>query len=234
MRSIVPLKNVIGELLGVFREAHIVAAETIAPRFRKITLSGASLRAHAFTPGDKVRVVLDAGPRTYTPAFDAEGRATLLVYVHAETPGALFGSNAKADDRVTLFGPHGAQDFTKLRGPAVFFGDETSIAAATLYAQHHGKEPYTILEATDLASTEAACDAMGLRPNKIIVRGPQGEHLDEVATAVRVALENRAALVMTGKAQSIQAIQRHLSQAGVRPQQRSIKAFWSVGRRGLD
>lgn len=226
------LAKTIGGFLGVLREAHVESAADVAPGFRKVTLAGAALRDRPFKLGDKVQLILEGGARTYTPLYETDGRMTILVHLHDDTPGALFGKNAKADAPIHVFGPRGSLDFPRIKTPAVFFGDETSIAAAAAFARCQA--PHVILEATDVQATRAACEAMGIHPGSIIERSANEAHLATVATQIRAALPSYPALVMTGKAQSIQALQRTLKADGIWPAERYTKAYWSVGRKGLD
>jgi NADPH-dependent ferric siderophore reductase len=135
-----------------------------------------------------VQLLLAEGARTYTPSYDGE-RITLIVHVHDDTPGATLGKNAKADDPITVFGPRGSLDFTKIKGPAVFFGDETSIGAASVFAQHHGAQPHIVLEASSTSDTAAALAAVQLTARELVQRTDGDGHLHAVAEHIARALK---------------------------------------------
>jgi ferric-chelate reductase (NADPH) len=72
------------------RSAQVLEVEDVGGSFRLVTLGGDALRDAAWTPGDKIQVMLGGWvQRTYTPIdWDGElGRMRLLVYLHGDAPG---------------------------------------------------------------------------------------------------------------------------------------------------
>ena len=115
------------------KTATVTELRDIAPGFRLLTLEGQALRKAAWTPGQKVQLMLGGWvQRTYTPlSWDAAtGRTQLLAYAHGDGPGAEWTRTLAQGDTCAIFGPRGSLDLTSLERPALLFGDETSFGLA--------------------------------------------------------------------------------------------------------
>ncbi|OJH38061.1 siderophore-interacting protein [Cystobacter ferrugineus] len=235
-------KAILGSMLGrfLFREAQVEQVRELSPRFRWMELVGAGLRDSSWSAGDKVQVFFPGvGMRTYTPlAWDTvRGATQLLVYLHGNSPGAEWGRNVRVGDRCQFMGPRGSLALGALKGPVVLFGDETSFAVAhtlrNLRAGVGGVEQ--VFEVSSRADAEPVLRELHLSGSAVIERTPDEAHLPTVAERLRVALEQRpgAALVMTGRAQAIQALRSRLRVDRVGATQK-VKAYWSAGKSGLD
>ncbi|QSQ25109.1 siderophore-interacting protein [Pyxidicoccus parkwayensis] len=235
-------KAFLGSVLGrfLFREATVDQVRDVSPRFRWMELVGAGLRDVHWNAGDKVQVFLPGlGMRTYTPlAWDAvRGATQLLVYLHGNSPGAEWGRNVRVGDRCQFMGPRGSLPLAALQGPVVLFGDETSFAVAhslrNLRAGVGGVEQ--VFEVSSRAESDGVLKEFHLSGSAVIERTPDEAHLTAVAERLRVALQQRpgANLVMTGRAQAIQALRSRLRADGVGGAQK-VKAYWSAGKSGLD
>lgn len=236
------VKTILGDVVGkwLFRQLTIDAIDEVAPRFRRLALVGDDLKGASFSAGDKVQVVLDAGFRTYTPfAFDGQrGAMSFLVFSHGETPGSTWGREAKVGDSLRVFGPRGSLPLASWDTPAVIFGDETSFAVARSLREHRGGASTIrcVFEVSDAAAAIAALTSLELPNVDIVERRPGDSHLSEVAARVRSALERSSGgkLALTGKAQSIQTLQRELKARPVSYAGQKSKAYWAPGKRGLD
>lgn len=235
-------KALLGGILGslVFRKATIAHARELSPHFRWLELEGDALRGVLAQPGDKLQMFLPGvGMRTYSPvAWDpARGTTKLLVYLHGTSPGAVWGRSARAGDGCQFFGPRGSIPLGAMPGPVVLFGDETSfaVAHALRVARGSADEIDAVFEASEREESRAVLDALGLAGAALIERAPGDAHLDAAHEALRAALHKRptARLVMTGKAQSIQALRARLRAEGLQ-REGKVKAYWSVGKAGLD
>lgn len=235
-------KAIIGGVLGrfLFRDASVERVRDLSPHFRWLELAGDGLRGAAWSAGDKVQVFLPrVGMRTYTPlGWDtARGATQLLVYLHGQGPGAEWGRAVRAGDRCQFFGPRGSLPLASLQGPVVLFGDETSFGVAhalrTLRAGGDGVEQ--VFEVSSRPESEAVLGELGLARSAVLERQPGERHLGAVAERLQSALRERpgAWLVMTGRAQAIQQLRGQLRQAGVGAGQK-VKAYWSLGKAGLD
>lgn len=234
------IKKIVGEVVGkwLFRELTIEANDEVAPRFRQLTLGG-DLAGARFSAGDKVQVLLEAGFRTYTPfAFDAQRNSiAILVYSHGDAPGSIWAREAKVGDSLRVFGPRGSLPLATWDTPAVIFGDETSFAVARSLRDHRGGSSSIrcVFEVSDASAAATALSSLGLANVEIVERAEGDAHLAHVAARVRVALEgNGGKLALTGKAQSIQRLQRELKAQPVNLAGQKAKAYWAPGKRGLD
>lgn len=241
------VKTVLGDLVGrlLFREAVVTGVRDVSPRFRRLTLAGKDLTGIACSPGDKVQLYLPSGDmRTYTPfAYDgARGEYQLLVYLHApdgDTPGASWGRSVAAGARVRLFGPRGSLPLTSLTGPVILFGDETSFAVARTLGERASAGPASLVfEVTDAAESRRVLDDLGVGGCELVARREADGHLPAVSERLRAALAANpgAQLVLTGRAQSIQQVRAALKAQPAAPggAGQKVKAYWSVGKRGLD
>ena len=122
-------------------------------------------------------------------------------------------------------------------GPVLLVGDETSLAVARSLALVRGGDPGLAFafEATDAAEVRALLPSLGLEGAAVVERRPGGAHLGELAEAVgaRLRAQPSSRLVMTGQAQTIQALRARLAEGGPGVSGKN-KAYWSVGRVGLD
>ncbi|MDC0743557.1 siderophore-interacting protein [Polyangium mundeleinium] len=230
------IKQALGGLLKpILRAVRVEHVTDVAARFRLIVLAGEALTGPRCAPGDKVQVMIDGDFRTYTPfAFDAAaGRASLLAFLHGDGPGARWGRAVRAGDEVFLFGPRGSLPLRALPSPAVLVGDETSLAVGRSLGEL-GRPSTVVLEVDDVAATQAAADAIGLRDASFVARAAGDAHVDALWSAVKAASQTSSALVLTGKAQTIQAIRRLAQRDRVAFAAQKNKAYWAPGKRGLD
>ncbi|XXF77172.1 siderophore-interacting protein [Myxococcaceae bacterium GXIMD 01537] len=236
------IKRVLGDVIGkvLFKELTIERVHDVAPRFRRIDLTSESLRGTGFTPGDKLQVMLDDGPRTYTPfSFDgARGALSLLVHVHGDTSGARWGRSAAPGDRLRAFGPRGAIPLPSFEGPLVLFGDETSFATGRVLHELRGASLRAafVFEVASREESRTALAYLGLPEEGLVERRPDDAHLAEVAERVSSALAAHpgSQLVLTGKGPSIQALRAALKARSVNAAGQKVKAYWAPGKRGLD
>ncbi|MBX3232168.1 MAG: siderophore-interacting protein [Labilithrix sp.] len=232
-------KSIFGAVVGrfIFTEARVASVRDVGPRLRIAELAGDALRGVAWTPGDKVQVYLPGrGMRTYTPLrWDKErGETSFLLYVHSTTtPGAAWAAGLRAGDEVSFFGPRSSIRFPELSEPVVLFGDETSFAAGR--ALHDARRATCVFEVDDEAAAKSALDAIGLGGATVVARGAADAHLPDVAARIaeELAKDTRASLALTGKAQAIQLLRARLKASGSLRAGKT-KAYWSVGKKGLD
>lgn len=235
-------KSLVESVLGrfLFKDVHTSAITDLADGFRLIQFGGSSLTNVAWEAGDKIQIYLPGkGMRTYTPmAWDAaRGTAELLVYVHGSSPGAAWGKGLSASDTWQFFGPRRSIRAGDLANDVVLFGDETSFAVARALgeAKRANGRVRCVFEVNDARAAEDALSKLGLTESVSFERRSADAHLSEVAEALTAALAARAdaSLVMTGKAQSIQTLRARLKERGAL-RGGKVKAYWSVGKTGLD
>jgi ferric-chelate reductase (NADPH) len=225
----------------LFREATVTRVQELSANFRRIELSGQALRGLACNAGDKVQVLLSrVGSRTYTPfAYNRErGAFELLLYAHGQGPGAEWSRRVALGDRLRLLGPRSSLSLTSLTGPVVLFGDETSFAVARALRDVRGPSSALdfVFEVSHRGESEVVLDELGIGERHLVEKGEAETHLAAVEAELGAALgrSTGAQLILTGKAQSIQALRRALRLRPVAPGRQKTKAYWSVGKRGLD
>jgi NADPH-dependent ferric siderophore reductase len=222
-------KAIFGAALGrlFFRDATVMSVRDLGARFRLVEMAGPALRGVSWTPGDKVQVFLSGeGMRTYTPLrWDAgSGTTAFLIYVHdAYGPGARWARALASGQPCQLFGPRGSIAFPDLAERVVLVGDETSFAAGRALAD--ARSSACVFEVTDASEAREVLGAVGLEA-ALVERRAGDAHLDELAGAVRA--QPSSSVVLTGRAQTIQALRAR----GVKGAK--TKAYWSVGKSGLD
>ncbi|WP_394827870.1 siderophore-interacting protein [Pendulispora albinea] len=228
----------LGRLL--FREAEVTAVHALSSHFRRVELRGQGLRGAGWSAGDKVQVYLpDTGMRTYTPLrwSESSGTTELLIYAHGDGPGSRWSQTLSAGDRFQFMGPRRSLAL-RMDEPLVFFGDETSFAVAhALQTSGRTGALRCTFEVSHRAESDDVLRALGLPPEEhpCFERSPGDTHLLASCETLRRAIAARpgARLVLTGRAQSIQRLRALLRGGDARPPS-TVKAYWSVGRKGLD
>jgi NADPH-dependent ferric siderophore reductase len=232
-------KTFIGSVLGsfLFHKATVTLVRELSPRFRWLELEGTSLRGEPCEAGDKVQVFLPGiGMRTYTPlAWNSrKGSVAFLVHLHGSGPGADWGRQARAGDEVRFLGPRHSLKLGEQPGPVVLFGDETSFGVAYSLRTDGKRDVTCVFEVSQRAEVAPVLRELGLEDTDVERRDGDA-HLSEVHERLRAALQRTpgAQLVMTGRAQSIQALKARFKTEGASPSGKN-KAYWSVGKTGLD
>ncbi|MFP2962654.1 siderophore-interacting protein [Myxococcus sp. 1LA] len=232
-------KALLGSVLGrfIFTDSRVTRIHERSPVFRQLDCEGPALKGQEWTPGDKVQVFLPGlGMRTYTPlSWDAErGATSFLVYLHGGSPGAKWGREVKVGDTVQFFGPRRSLALEAGNAPVVLFGDETSFAVAYAFRTAAKRDVTPLFEVTAPDACEPALRELGFEA-PLVAREPGDAHLARIHERLRAALREKpgAVLVMTGRAQSIQALRARLRGDGA-PATSKVKAYWAVGKTGLD
>ncbi|MEO8702368.1 MAG: siderophore-interacting protein [Kofleriaceae bacterium] len=228
------LVNALGRL--ILRESVIRSIHEISEHVRAIELAGEGLKGASWIAGDKLQLLLPSlEMRTYTPVrWDRSGGVTeLVVYHHGETPGARWCRAAKPGDRCRFVGPQRSLRWDPAR-PALLFGDETSYAVAQALARAATSTIGFVFEVGSTLEADRVFAATKLEA-VTVERGAQDRHLAEVARHVRGVLARQPGtqLLLTGRAQSIQSI-RSLLRTDNGPRPDATKAYWAVGKVGLD
>ncbi|RKI72820.1 siderophore-interacting protein [Corallococcus sp. AB049A] len=232
-------KAMLGSMLGrfLFTDAKVTQVRDVSRAFRRIDCEGPALRGQAWTPGDKVQVFLPGlGMRTYTPLSwdEARGATAFLMYLHGDSPGAKWGRDVRTGDTVQFFGPRRSVALESGDAPVVLFGDETSFAVAHAFRTGAKRDVTPVFEVTHREDCAPALHELGFDGHDV-ERTAGDAHLAQVHERLREALRANpgATLVMTGRAQSIQALRSRLRGEGDRTTPK-VKAYWAVGKAGLD
>jgi ferric-chelate reductase (NADPH) len=248
------LSSAVEKLL--FHPATITHAETIDGHFRRVLLQGEVLKGVKWVPGQAVQFYLgNLTKRACTPMEmgpDA-GSAEFLFYLHGGGPGSAWAGSLKMGDGCKVMRPKDKLNFTNFEGRAIFFGDETSMAAA--YAlqscrRADARHRY-VLEVTSAAEAKSVVDRLGLEDVTLYQRTSEGEHLEGVVRKLAQSAgsdsegsedsdkpdkyEGRVSQwIFTGQARSIQRVQKGLRELGVEVRRSKVRAYWSPGKTGMD
>lgn len=223
------------------RSAHVADVRTVAEGFRRVALAGDALRGAAWTPGQKVQLLLGGWvQRTFTPlSWDTtHGTTELLVYLHGASPASEWANALAPGQPCAVFGPRGSLDLNTLDRPGLLFGDETSIglAHALRYTRAGASGVELVLEVSSLAAARAALDAVGVEGAHLIERRPDDAHASDVEAHVTRLRDERGiqGWVLSGNAPSILRLSKLLRRLGVPRGRIQTKAYWAPGKVGLD
>ncbi len=229
----------------VLRQGIVRRARQISARFRWLEVGGAVLRELDWTPGDKIQVLLpELDVRTYTPFNwnrDA-GTLELLLYRNQpvevaladEHPGTRWIRTVAEGDPCRFVGPQRSLAVFA-SAPVVLFGDETSFALALALRSAASTPPSYVFEVGSKKESAAVLAELGLRDAVCIERTRDDTHLLAVGEQMEQHLSARpdARLLMSGRAQAIGALQSRRRAVG-QPRPHKTKAYWSLGKAGLD
>ena len=225
----------------MFHPGTITRVEDVGESFRLLNMQGVGFKSVNWMPGQTVQIFLaNFTKRAYTPMdLDPDaGSASFLIYLHGKGPGSEWASSARTGNVCQVMRPKNSIDFTSLTEPAVFFGDETSFAAAQ--ALHECRRQILpsryVFEVNAPAEAEVTLRRLGVTQASLVQKREDGSHLAEVISqmAVQAAHIESPQWIFTGQARSIQRIQKGLRQAGISLLGSKVKAYWSQGKTGLD
>ncbi|MEU3456348.1 siderophore-interacting protein [Micromonospora sp. NPDC006766] len=215
--------------------ATVDEVENITTRMRRIRVTGESLRGLDWTPGQHVRVRVDALTlRSYSVWDFADGRhLDLCVLDHPGAgPGARWSRQVRAGQPVSFTRPQGRLLLRDGAPYHLFVGDETAGVAfgAMLRALPVSARTYAAIE------VEGPDDRLPL-PRTGDIHWAHRTGPAPVVAALRaldLPAESGAAYV-AGEARTCQAVRHHLTAERGWPRSAvAVKAFWAPGKRGLD
>jgi NADPH-dependent ferric siderophore reductase len=225
----------------VFPEMSVDSVRDVSPHFRLVRVSGAGLQHASVSPGDKLQImILEAGPRTYSPFAHDPGAGTveLLMYVHGSTAANDWIRSVSPGVRFRAFGPRGSLALSSLTGPIVFFGDETSfgVAASLVRARVAQDGLSFVFECSQPDEARDVLSELGISRFELVARRSDRSHAAAVDGGIRAALSRQAGshLVLTGHAQMIQSLRASLKASPAPHAGQKVKAYWADGKRGLD
>ena len=221
------------------RHATVAAVETIADRFRLITLEGPALAGIAWTPGQKIQIAMGSAfvARTYTPIeWDpVAGRTRILGYAHGDGPGSAWVRGLEPGDECDVFGPRHSLDLSAAAGPLAILGDETSIGLArALRSSDRTGAVACRFEVDDVDATRRVMENLGLDDAALFARSEDGAHIRGIEAALPALDAAGATFVLTGKASTIQQLRLALKSRAVPAARIVAKAYWAPGKSGLD
>jgi NADPH-dependent ferric siderophore reductase len=223
------------------RHGRVAAIDDLSPRFRVLTLEGTDLKNVSWTPGDKIQIQLGGWTqRTYTPMnWDpANGTTQILVYMHGQAPGSEWARAVQVGGECVFFGPRGSLNLPGVRGPAVLFGDETSlgVAAAFKFAPAHRDGTMLLFEFFYPEEARPVMEYLGLEHCHWVSRQANDEHINELATHLGHCIlgPHPQTVVLTGRLPAIQELRRRLRAQAFPASQLQNRVYWAPGKAGLD
>jgi ferric-chelate reductase (NADPH) len=129
-------------------------------------------------------------------------------------------------------------NLTALSRPAVFFGDETSFAAAKTLQSHlaPGIATRFVFEVTSESEAQSVIDRLQIHDSVCCARRNDDAHIPLVIEAIKSAQAEVATphLVLTGNGRSIQSIRGGLRTGDAGIITYHVKAYWAPGKIGLE
>jgi ferric-chelate reductase (NADPH) len=233
------LSNAIEKLL--FRPVKVVECELLGGQFRLVRLQGEGFKGIKWIPGQAVQFFLgNLTKRAYTPMdvnADA-GSALFLFHLHGSGPGSSWAAALRAGDLCQVMRPKDSLDFTNIYQDTIFFGDDTSLAAAQALQGCHRKAlgRRSVLEVDSKDAAHSVVSRLALDGLTLIQKEKDDAHLDKVLAKL---VEHEQAFrspqwVFTGQALSIQTVRKKLKAKGIEPARSKVRAYWSPGKTGMD
>jgi ferric-chelate reductase (NADPH) len=237
------LKTVVLGAIGsrFLAQARVDAVDILSHRFRLITLSSEKFSDGPMQPAAKLR--LNAGNwemRAYTPlSFDAmTDRVQILAYVHGDGPGSAWARSAVPGDTTHVMGLQESLNLRTIAQPAVFFGDETSFAAAKTLQSHLAPDHAVrfVFEVNSAGEAQAVMHRLDLHHAVCCPRQADDAHIPGVIDAIQSAQAEISTphLVLTGNGRSIQTIRGGLRASDAGLIAYHVKAYWAPGKVGLE
>jgi ferric-chelate reductase (NADPH) len=233
------LSSAVEKLL--FHPVTITGVETVGESYRLLTMQGVGFQGVKWIPGQTIQIFLgNLTKRAYTPMrLDADaGSASFLFYLHGKGPGSEWAASARAGNVCQVMRPKDSIDFTSFTQPALFFGDETSLAAAQALHACRGQSAVAryVFEVHSPVQAEVVLQRFGVTQASLVQKREDGSHLGDVISqmAAQALRMQSPQWVFTGQARSIQSVRRGLKQTGVPLAGSKVKAYWSPGKTGLD
>jgi NADPH-dependent ferric siderophore reductase len=218
-------------------DARVTGCSRLSSEFVRVELSAEAFRKATWVPGAKLQLRPRRGSlslRTYTPiSWDAgRGVTELIAYTHGTGPAAHWFEQVAEGQTCEVFGPRRSIDLREATGPALFIGDESSVALACALRTVTG-DLTCVFEAHDPAGLTGVLAASGITGRVSVVAKSAGR-ADLLRQARHDAMPAPYTLVVTGDAATVHAVRRDSRGWERKPRQVKGKAYWAEGRTGLD
>jgi ferric-chelate reductase (NADPH) len=233
------LANTFEKLL--FHPVTVTSLERVGESFYLASMQGEGIRGVTWIPGQTIQFLVGSlTKRAYTPmdVNPETGTGNFLFYRHGQGPASAWAASLQEGDQCKLMRPKNSIDFTKEDGPALFFGDETSFAAAQTLQQCRGKKmpAHFIFEVNSSVEAQTVVTRLGLNQVTLFQKVGDDSHLENAAHELNrlASALDAPAWFFTGRAPSIQVVRKLLKAQGVSLSRGAVKAYWSPGKRGID
>jgi NADPH-dependent ferric siderophore reductase len=209
------------------------------PEFVRIELQADAFREVDWTPGAKLQMRPRRGTllfRTYTPTrWDPDrGVTELVAFTHGEGPAADWFRSVTVGDVCEVFGPRRSIELSRLSGPVVFVGDESSVGLACAL-RTVTSQVSCVFEALDPDGLRKVLGDLQIADGcAVVARTSDRSELMERARHAADATADAFDLVVTGDAGTVHSLRRVSRQWQHTPRRVTGKAYWAPGRTGLD
>lgn len=217
----------------------VVAAESVTPRMRRVTVQADSMIGVQLKPAQDVELHLidETGRRvkrryTIRAARPAVGELDLDVALHGPGPGAAWGATAAPGDAISFQGPRGKLEL-RPTPTHLLVGDDSALPAIAVIAESlpAGERAVAVIEVQD-AAEEQPIRSETLR--WVHRSGTAPGTPDHLLPAVRDLLPSldlastRAYLL--GETRTMVTLRALFEDAGLAHDAIFLKGYWNVGR----
>jgi NADPH-dependent ferric siderophore reductase len=222
----------------------VASVKDVTPHMRRIQLSGPSLEAFEYFPGQDLAlpVVRDDGSvvrRRYTiRRFDPGRRLVDLDFVmHGDGPGIRWAQAARPGLAIEAIGPRGKIGLNPNAKSHLFAGDATAVpgSLAMMEALPAGVPAFAFLMVGDPAEQQSF--AFGDTMKKVYWHyegGPDAPDGLVAAVSAACVLADAGHAYLAGEVALVSALKATLLARGWTAEQISAKAYWNRGRANAD
>jgi ferric-chelate reductase (NADPH) len=234
------LSSTVEKLL--FRPGTVLDSEIVGGQFRLVRVQGEVFQGVSWTPGQAVQFYLgNFVKRAYTPMdVDANaGSARFLFHLHGGGPGSNWAESLEPGDICQVMRPKDSLDLKSIEENAIFFGDDTSLAAAQALqgcSESAAGRRY-VLEVCSMDAAQKVASRLALDPLILVQKKEDDSHLGAVLEKLLVEdiIDSQSPQwIFTGQARSIQMLQKSLKAKGIALGRSQVRAYWSPGKTGME
>lgn len=220
----------------------VTLTENMTSGLRKVRFEGEFRKNKDFIPGMVIEFrVSETEYRHYTPSYyDADkGICEVLFYLHDKGPGSKWAASLQDGEEVKLIGPGGKIKYQPESYHHLVFGDETSLSQFYCLNQAFVKDEkkYLFIYESDSPNSQWA-EKLGLK-NTIVTEKSDLYPAQESIRFIQNISDNdwkqwqSASVYLTGRAKSVQAMRKALTDRGIAFKQIKTEPYWSEGKAGL-
>lgn len=230
------LFDVVERLMPKLPSLQVAKSESLSPSVKRIHLAG-DVTLLDFREGYSIDFrVTDTDVRRYSPSsIDiVTGTLELIVHLHGDGPGRRFMDALKPGDVVDVAQPRGHKHYDESVKKYVFFGDETSLAAACSFYKSFKKNGQQFQFYFELdEENKNVPQLLGLE-NYTVFPKDNSFHSPEWIGELMVLQApgwHDAVFVLTGNVKSVQEFRRALK--GIAKGKVHAQGYWLQGKKGL-
>jgi NADPH-dependent ferric siderophore reductase len=238
-----PTDPALAKRLGRMWSLTVVGAQDIAPRMRRVQLTGAELAEFDPRPGQEIILLLPQPAdepirRHYTiRRFDPRQKLLDVDFVmHGDSPAVRWAASAKQGDPLAVMGPRGRITIVPDAEWHLFSGDDTALPAifAMVQALPATAKAFVFLEVGDEGDCQKLVADADLTLEWLYRRGTRSDAstllIERVAAFPLPPGKGHAYLL--GETRKVRAERQELIARGVDRDRISAEGYWRPGRVG--